>query len=119
MFFVAYSEQKYESHTQGHTKFLESRIGVWKGFVDYVIRRFVLIDALPHHLLHVGSTHRLVAPTCLEQPCLREFLFGLEPSVLIPVPKIAVLLDSAKDIAPHPGLLEICGQRLDDQRIFG
>ena len=79
-----------------------------------IIRRFVLIDPLPHHLLHVGYTHRLVAPTCLEQPCLREFLFGLEPPVLIPVPKMAVMLDHAKDIARHTGLLEISGNRLDD-----
>ena len=77
------------------------------------------MDALPYHLLHAGSTHRLVAPTCLEQPCLREFLFCLKPSVLIPIPKVAVPLDKAKDIVGHPGLLKISRNRLDDQRIFG
>lgn len=77
------------------------------------------MDALPHHLLHALSTHRLVAPTCLEKPCLREFLFGLEPSILIPVPKVAVPLDKAKDIARHPGPLKISRKRLDGQRIFG
>ena len=84
-----------------------------------IIRRFVLIDPLPNHLLDAGYTHRLVAPSCLKKPCLSEFLFCLTPSLLIPVPKIAVPLDHAKDIARHPGPLEICGNRLDDQRIFG
>ena len=77
------------------------------------------MDALPHHLLHACSTHRLVTPTCLEKPCLSEFLLSLEPSLLIPVPKMAVPLDNAKDIALHPGPLEISRNRLDDPRIFG
>ena len=76
------------------------------------------MSPLLNHLLHAGSTHRLIAPTCLEQPCLREFLFCLEPSFLIPVPKVAVPLDHAEDIACHPGPLEIGGHCLDDQRIF-
>ena len=74
---------------------------------------------LPHHRLHAGSPHRLVAPSCLEKPCLSKLLFCPEPSFLIPVPKVAVPLDHAKDIARHPGLLEISRNRLNDQRIFG
>jgi len=69
--------------------------------------------AVPSHY------RRPVAPSSLKQPCLSELLLCPTPSFLIPVLKIAVPLDSAKDIAPHPGPLEISGNRLDDQRIFG
>ena len=84
-----------------------------------IIKRFVLIDTLFNHLLHACSITRLVAPSCLEKQCFSEFLFCPMPSFLIPVPKIAVLFDSAKDIALHHDPLEICGKRLDGQRIFG
>src|SRR5688500_9037761 len=84
-----------------------------------IIRRFVLIDPFPKPLLYAWSTHCLVAPSCLEKPCFSEFLFCPTPSFLIPVLKVAVHFDSAKDIALHHDPLEICGKRLDGQRIFG